>query len=149
VLANDTDADGDSLSVTAVSAPLHGSAASRPDGTITYTPAAGFTGSDTIAYAIADGHAGTANATVAMTVQTLSQASAALATMTDATGINQLSAAARNANRQINSGQTTQATRTLQRYIGDVDAQVARGNLTPQQGALLKGLAQALLNGLP
>src|SRR5207247_1084652 len=36
VLANDTDVDADSLAVTGVSAPLHGSATSHPDGTITY-----------------------------------------------------------------------------------------------------------------
>src|SRR5207247_2182474 len=50
VLANDTDVDGDTLTVTGVSAPQHGSATSHPDGTISYTPAANYNGADTFTY---------------------------------------------------------------------------------------------------
>ena len=38
VLANDTDADGDSLVVDAVGTPSHGTAEINPDGTVAYTP---------------------------------------------------------------------------------------------------------------
>jgi len=54
VLANDTDPDGDALAVT-VTQPANGAAVVNPDGTVTYTPAAGFTGTDTFTYTIDDG----------------------------------------------------------------------------------------------
>src|SRR5439155_3601446 len=68
VLANDTDVDGDSLAVTGVSAPLHGSATTHPDGTITYTPAADYNGVDSFTYTVSDGHGGTAIGTVSVTI---------------------------------------------------------------------------------
>lgn len=65
VLANDVDADGDSLSVTGISAtPLHGSASINSDNTVTYTPDSGYIGQDSFAYTISDGHGGVASATV-------------------------------------------------------------------------------------
>ena len=68
VLANDTDLDGDTLSVTSRTAPAHGSAAINADGTITYTPAANYHGADSFTYTISDGNGGTATATVSVTV---------------------------------------------------------------------------------
>ncbi|MGJ3626835.1 Ig-like domain-containing protein [Sphingomonas sp. MMS24-JH45] len=67
VLANDSDADGDPLAVTAASA-LHGSVVRNTDGTLTYTPDRDFNGADTITYTVDDGHGGAAQATVAVTV---------------------------------------------------------------------------------
>ncbi len=67
VLANDSDAEGDPLTVTAATAP-NGSVAINPDGTITYTPNTNFNGTDTITYTISDGQGGTATATVTVTV---------------------------------------------------------------------------------
>ncbi len=66
-LANDTDADGDPLSVTTASAP-NGSVVINPDGTLTYTPRADFNGTDTITYTISDGNGGTSTATISVTV---------------------------------------------------------------------------------
>ena len=68
VLANDTDADGDALTVAAVGVPMHGVAVNAGDGTVTYTPAAGFTGTDSFAYTAADGKGGTATTSVTVTV---------------------------------------------------------------------------------
>ena len=68
VLANDTDGDGDTLSVTGVGTPAHGSAVINPDKTITYTPAANYHGPDSFTYTIGDGRAGIATATVDVTV---------------------------------------------------------------------------------
>jgi len=68
VLANDTDPDGDPLTVTAVTQPAHGSAALNADGTVTYTPAANYAGTDTFTYTASDGRGGTATATVTLTV---------------------------------------------------------------------------------
>jgi hypothetical protein len=68
VLANDSDADGDALSVASVGAPLNGTAEVNADGTITYTPSTGFTGEDNFVYTIEDGFGGSAQATVTITV---------------------------------------------------------------------------------
>ncbi|WP_226570918.1 cadherin-like domain-containing protein [Mangrovibacter yixingensis] len=67
VLANDSDVDGDSLTVTAASA-SHGTVVINGDGTLTYTPAANYNGTDTVTYTISDGHGGTATGTLALTV---------------------------------------------------------------------------------
>lgn len=56
VLANDSDVDGDPLTVAGVSAPSNGSAAVNADNTVTYTPNAGFTGLDSFGYRANDGH---------------------------------------------------------------------------------------------
>ncbi|HLY50104.1 MAG TPA: Ig-like domain-containing protein [Solirubrobacteraceae bacterium] len=69
VLANDTDADGDTLTVTGSSSPAHGTVfCSSTD--CRYTPASGYTGTDSFTYTISDGHGGTASATVNITVAT-------------------------------------------------------------------------------
>jgi outer membrane protein OmpA-like peptidoglycan-associated protein len=69
VLANDSDPDGDALTVTTVSSPTHGTAIPSASG-VDYTPAAGYLGSDSFTYTISDGHGGTATATVHITVVT-------------------------------------------------------------------------------
>ncbi|MBA2318697.1 MAG: cell wall-binding repeat-containing protein [Euzebyales bacterium] len=68
VLANDSDADGDPLTVAAVTDPPEGVAVVNGDGTVTYTPGAGFTGTDTFDYQVEDGRGGAADATVTVTV---------------------------------------------------------------------------------
>lgn len=68
VLANDSDADGDVLSVTSVTTPSHGSAVVNLDHTISYTPVPGFTGIDTFNYTITDGVA-QSTATVSIEVR--------------------------------------------------------------------------------
>lgn len=69
VLANDSDADGDTLSISSfdeVSA--NGGSISLVDGTLSYIPKAGFTGVDTFTYTISDGQGGTATGSVKITV---------------------------------------------------------------------------------
>lgn len=68
VLANDSDPDGDSISIDSLSSPTHGNAVDNGDGTITYTPNSGFSGSDSFTYTISDGNGGTATATVMISV---------------------------------------------------------------------------------
>jgi len=68
VLPNDSDPDGDALSVESVTQPSHGTAV--PSGTsVIYTPALGYAGTDTFTYTIADGRGGTDTASVAVTVE--------------------------------------------------------------------------------
>jgi len=68
VLQNDSDPDGDGLSVSSASTPAHGTAVLNSDGTVTYTPAAGFVGRDTFSYTVSDGRGGTATAQVTVQV---------------------------------------------------------------------------------
>ncbi|GAB4251164.1 MAG: hypothetical protein Kow00109_26940 [Acidobacteriota bacterium] len=68
VLANDSDVDGDSLTITSVGNPTHGSATLLANQRIRYVPAANYHGSDSFTYTIADGNGGTVAATVSVTV---------------------------------------------------------------------------------
>ena len=68
-LDNDIDPDGDPLQMVAVSTPAHGTAEILNNGAfITYTPAAGFSGTDTFTYDIDDFRGGTDTGTVTVTV---------------------------------------------------------------------------------
>src|SRR5262249_10297923 len=68
VLFNDSDPDGDPLTVISVTSPLHGSAVINVGTTITYTPAASYTGPDSFQYAISDAHGGSGTAAVNINV---------------------------------------------------------------------------------
>lgn len=54
-LSNDSDPDGDTITVVAMGQPAHGSVSQGTGGQWTYTPAAGFSGTDSFAYTIGDG----------------------------------------------------------------------------------------------
>lgn len=56
------------LAITSVGSPSHGKAVANPDGTITYSPAKGFSGTDTFTYAVRNARGGTDTATVTVTV---------------------------------------------------------------------------------
>ncbi len=81
VLGNDTDADGDVLSVntTPVADPINGSVQLNVDGTFTYTPDTGFHGTDSFAYEVSDGNGGSNTATVNITVDSVNDAPVAVA----------------------------------------------------------------------
>ena len=68
VLANDTDPDGDTLTVTGAGAPAHGTAAVNADGSISYVPTANFHGTDSFSYSVSDPSGATATAVVTVTV---------------------------------------------------------------------------------
>ena len=70
VLANDTDLDGDTLSVTATSA-NQGSVNINEDNSLRYTPNTNFAGNDTISYTIEDGKGGATTGTVSVTINTI------------------------------------------------------------------------------
>ncbi|MGH8065860.1 MAG: Ig-like domain-containing protein [Candidatus Entotheonellia bacterium] len=67
-LANDSDPDGDPLEVVGVTQGVNGEVALNDDGTVTYTPAKGFDGTDSFTYTIDDDHGGQAIGTVTVTV---------------------------------------------------------------------------------
>ncbi|MGE0854476.1 MAG: DUF4347 domain-containing protein, partial [Hyphomicrobiaceae bacterium] len=70
VLGNDSilPDTGETLTVTSVTQPAHGTVVINPDGTVSYTPDANYNGADSFTYTISDGNGGTATATVNLTV---------------------------------------------------------------------------------
>src|SRR5439155_330423 len=77
VLANDTDVDGDSLTVGTprpVSGPIHGTLTLNANGSFTYSPAANFNGTDSFTYKANDGTADSNVATVTLTVTAVNDA---------------------------------------------------------------------------
>ena len=70
VLGNDTDSDGDTLSVSAVTQGAHGTVTNNGTN-VTFTPANGYCGADTFTYTANDGNGGTDTATVNVTVGAL------------------------------------------------------------------------------
>ncbi|TNC74607.1 Ig-like domain-containing protein [Rubellimicrobium roseum] len=68
VLGNDSDVDGGTLSVGSVTQGANGAVVKNADGTLTYTPRAGFSGADSFTYTVSDGQGGTDTASVAVTV---------------------------------------------------------------------------------
>ena len=68
VLVNDSDPQSQPLSVARVTAPTHGTAVIETDGTVTYTPSAGYAGTDAFTYVASDGAYGTDVATVTVTI---------------------------------------------------------------------------------
>jgi len=73
VLANDSDVEGDTLSVTGATAD-NGTVVINADNTLTYTGNQDFNGSDTITYTLSDGNGGTDTATVAVDVTAVNDA---------------------------------------------------------------------------
>lgn len=70
LLANDTDVDGDTLTVTGATVPAEqGTLVDNGDGTVTFTPAPDFNGDATISYEISDGNGGTDSAVHVITVE--------------------------------------------------------------------------------
>lgn len=69
VLTNDSDPNGDSISVTSVTDPLNGTAVIDPGlASVTYTPDPDFCGADSFDYTISDGLGGSDTASVSMSV---------------------------------------------------------------------------------
>ncbi len=68
VLFNDTDADGDSLSIIEFTQATNGSVQENENGSVLYSPHVGFKGTDAFNYIISDGNGGTDSAIVLVTV---------------------------------------------------------------------------------
>lgn len=90
LLANDTDPNGDGLTLTGVSAASHGTVSFDPNKqAVLFTPAAGYTGAASFTYSISDGRGGASSASVSLNVTaaapliSLFSASATPATVTE------------------------------------------------------------------
>jgi len=75
VLENDTDPDGDTLSVISVGSALNGVVEIQSDGRLMYQPNADFHGTDQFQYTIADGKGGTADGTIEVQVDSVADVS--------------------------------------------------------------------------
>jgi hypothetical protein len=73
VLANDSDPEGNALSLVSVGAPLHGTVSIEGD-KLRYTPDADWFGSDSFSYVMADSFGATASAVVDLTVEAVNDA---------------------------------------------------------------------------
>ncbi|WP_247369031.1 MULTISPECIES: DUF4082 domain-containing protein [unclassified Bradyrhizobium] len=73
LLANDTDPDGNTLTITGASGGVNGVASfNAQSNSVTFTPTAGYTGPASFNYGISDGHGGIASASVALNVNAAS-----------------------------------------------------------------------------
>jgi hypothetical protein len=77
LLANDTDADGDTLTIQSVQGALHGSVA-LVAGSVVFTPAANYSGPASFTYTVSDGNGGTSTATVNLVVAPVNDAPVAV-----------------------------------------------------------------------
>lgn len=68
VLANDSDADGSPVTAILVSAPAHGSLSLNANGSFSYQPVAGYSGSDVFTYQATDGQLSSGTASVVITI---------------------------------------------------------------------------------
>ncbi|MCF3974606.1 Ig-like domain-containing protein [Paracoccus salsus] len=73
-LANDIDADGDTMTIYEIGSPGHGTVTQNDDGTLTYVPDANFNGRDSFIYRITDGNGGTDTARVVVNVTPVNDA---------------------------------------------------------------------------
>ncbi len=74
VLSNDTDADNDPLTVQVVANATNGTLTLNPNGSFTYAPSAGFSGTDTFTYRASDGELTSAETTVTLNVDAVNDA---------------------------------------------------------------------------
>jgi VCBS repeat-containing protein len=74
LLANDTDADGDVLSIVSVEDAEHGSVEINEDGEIVFTPEENYHGEAGFSYTVSDGNGGTDTATVTLNVTSVNDA---------------------------------------------------------------------------
>jgi len=78
VLTNDTDPNGDTLSVSSATNGAHGTVSCTGPGVCTYTPAANYNGPDSFTYTVSDGQGGTDTGTVNVTVTPVNDAPVAV-----------------------------------------------------------------------
>ena len=78
LLSNDSDVEGDTLTLTGVSEAVNGGVALDGNGDVVFTPDADFNGSASFDYTVSDGNGGTATQTVAVTVAAVNDAPVAI-----------------------------------------------------------------------
>jgi VCBS repeat-containing protein len=140
VLANDTDADGDALSVTGATLanPALGSVSVNPDGTLNFAPAPNVTGPVAINYTITDGQGGTSSAVLTVNVGANTPPSGANETVTIAEDTSKTFGAADFGFSDPDAGQALAAVR--------IDSLPGAGSLTLNGAAVAAGQLIAVAN---
>ncbi|MBL7994655.1 cadherin-like domain-containing protein [bacterium] len=119
VLNNDSDIDGDELTIISVSTPLHGTAVKNAgDTTITYTALITYSGSDLFTYSISDGKGGLDTATVSVTV-------APGGTLTISTSVLQNPALSKYADFYVIADTTLSASPAVKLFVGSDSTSIA------------------------
>ncbi len=137
LLANDTDADGDTLSITGANGAVNGTVAFNTQAnTVTFTPTANYTGAASFTYAISDGRGGTASAQVSMTVAPQSTTQSVFAASSTPTVVSV------NDNNPVNLGMKFQANTAgwisgIKFYKGATNTGAHTGYLWSSTGTLL------------
>ena len=80
VLGNDTDPESQTLTAQLVSNPSHGTLTLNANGSFTYTPTTGYTGTDSFTYQASDGTTSSNVATVTITINAVNQSEVRLFT---------------------------------------------------------------------
>jgi uncharacterized delta-60 repeat protein len=157
VLANDRDDDGDPLSTTLASGPSHGELTLNADGSFTYAPNPGFSGTDTFSYVVSDGPSSSNEATVTVTVPSASERIDLLITVVEGLVADDvlnggqghsLITKLEHARERAAEGRTAQAITMLGAFIAQVTAFVAAGILTLQEGQPLIEAAISIIGQL-
>lgn len=121
VLANDTDPDGDTLTVSGITQAGNGSVVLNQNGTVTYTPDANFVGADSFTYSVSDGKGGVDTATVTLDVQ-------AAATPVTAPALLSISQLSINSGTVFNVSTTSELTAALNKASGGDVINLAAGD---------------------
>lgn len=117
VLANDTDADGDTLTIASLGTASQGTVVNNGDGTVTYSPNLDYFGTDSFIYSISDGQGGSDTATVFITINPVNDPP--VVTVTQSSVV-------------VNEGETASNDITTSDVEGDsVTVNVSVGTLTP------------------
>jgi hypothetical protein len=140
VAGNDSDPDGDTLTVTAFTQGAHGTVSCTAGGDCTYTPASTFSGADSFTYTVSDGHGGSALGTVTVDVAAGDTTANAPPLPSGATTL--LSRATAFLYTGANPIQTGVAPGT----IDEKRAAVLRGKVTTRDGNLLPGVTVRIVD---
>jgi Domain of unknown function (DUF4082)/Cadherin-like domain len=141
LLANDTDANLYTLTVTGVSNPVNGTVSyNTTSQTVTFTPTANYTGPASFTYSISDGHGGTASANVSLTVSVTSSLFSPTSTPSTVT-VSDTSSVELGVKFQTSVAGTITGIRF---YKGPQNTSTHTGNLWSSTGALL---ASAVFSG--
>lgn len=159
VLANDADVEGDPLTAVVVIGPGNGLLALGPDGSFTYSPAAGFSGMDVFTYRTQDAFGGV-SAEAVVTIEVTPSPDTQLEDIEDeVAGLvgagtlgsgngNALRAKLESARASLADGDCDSARNKIGAFINQVSALVGTGRLTETEGQSLIDAANAVVEDL-
>ena len=134
LLANDSDAEQAPLTISITRTPNHGTLASNPDGTFTYHPDAGYSGSDSFEYVVSDGIASSAAAVVSF-----NQSVIAPAAFSNSSSTNSSSNSTSNGSGAADGGSGTTSQASIGKSPGSTSLTTGGSLIAPSPGGSLFG----------